>query len=131
MQKLGFTQKQQGKLSAKQVQFVQMLQVPAHHLAARVQQELMSNPSLEEEPSEEQSVAEVAPLGDKVTEFAESRRSYGSGQPLAEELVQRNMGTLELSWYEKCSSSFPCSHWHLGRILLPVTCLAVSLQKVI
>lgn len=47
MQKLNLTQSLQQKLSPQQIQFIKLLQVPTIELAARVQEELESNPLLE------------------------------------------------------------------------------------
>jgi RNA polymerase sigma-54 factor len=48
MQKLNLTQSLSQKLSPQQIQFIKLLQVPTMELAARIEQELESNPLLEE-----------------------------------------------------------------------------------
>ena len=48
MQKLGLNQSLQQKLSPQQIQFIKLLQVPTAELEARVEEELESNPALEE-----------------------------------------------------------------------------------
>jgi len=48
MQKLGLTQSLQQKLSPQQIQFIKLLQIPTAELEARIEEELESNPILEE-----------------------------------------------------------------------------------
>ncbi len=48
MQKLGLTQSLQQKLSPQQIQFIKLLQIPTAELEARIEEELESNPTLEE-----------------------------------------------------------------------------------
>jgi RNA polymerase sigma-54 factor len=60
MQKLGLNQSLQQKLSPQQIQFIKLLQVPTAELESRVEEELESNPALEEgqeerEQSDEQT----------------------------------------------------------------------------
>lgn len=56
MQKLGLNQSLQQKLSPQQIQFIKLLQVPTAELESRIEEELESNPALEE--GEEKEVAE-------------------------------------------------------------------------
>ena len=48
MQKLGLNQSLQQKLSPQQIQFIKLLQVPTAELEGRIEEELESNPALEE-----------------------------------------------------------------------------------
>lgn len=48
MQKLGLNQQLQQKLSPQQIQFIKLLQVPTAELESRIEEELESNPALEE-----------------------------------------------------------------------------------
>lgn len=52
MQKLGLSQHLQQKLSPQQIQFIKLLQVPTAELEGRIEEELESNPALEEGPDE-------------------------------------------------------------------------------
>lgn len=56
MQKLGLNQSLQQKLSPQQIQFIKLLQVPTAELESRIEEELESNPALEE--GEEKDVQE-------------------------------------------------------------------------
>ena len=56
MQKLGLNQSLQQKLSPQQIQFIKLLQVPTAELESRIEEELESNPALEE--GEEKEVPE-------------------------------------------------------------------------
>ncbi len=53
MQKLSLTQSLQQKLSPQQIQFIKLLQVPTAELESRVEEELETNPALEEGKNEE------------------------------------------------------------------------------
>jgi len=53
MQKLGFNQSLQQKLSPQQIQFIKLLQVPTAELEGRIEEELEINPALEEGMDEE------------------------------------------------------------------------------
>ena len=57
MQKLGLIQTLSQKLSPQQIQFIKLLQVPTVELETRIEEELETNPALEEgrEEPEEQS----------------------------------------------------------------------------
>jgi RNA polymerase sigma-54 factor len=48
MQKLGLSQTLSQKLSPQQIQFIKLLQVPTAELEARIEEELETNPALEE-----------------------------------------------------------------------------------
>jgi RNA polymerase sigma-54 factor len=48
MQKLGLNQSLQQKLSPQQIQFIKLLQIPTSELEMRIEEELESNPALEE-----------------------------------------------------------------------------------
>lgn len=58
MQKLGLSQTLSQKLSPQQIQFIKLLQVPTAELDARIEEELESNPALEE--GKEESSDDVA-----------------------------------------------------------------------
>ncbi len=64
MQKLGLNQSLQQKLSPQQIQFIKLLQVPTAELEGRIEEELESNPALEE--GEEKEVQEDANSEDEV-----------------------------------------------------------------
>src|SRR6478609_563822 len=53
MQKLGFNQSMQQKLSPQQIQFIKLLQVPTAELEQRIEEEMELNPVLEEGEQEE------------------------------------------------------------------------------
>ena len=53
MQKLNLSQTLSQKLSPQQIQFIKLLQVPTAELDARIEEELESNPALEEGKDEE------------------------------------------------------------------------------
>ncbi len=53
MQKLGFSQNLQQRLSPQQIQFIKLLQVPTAELSSRIEEELEINPALEEGADEE------------------------------------------------------------------------------
>ena len=53
MQKLGLSQQLQQKLSPQQIQFIKLLQVPTAELESRIEEEIESNPALEEGNQEE------------------------------------------------------------------------------
>lgn len=65
MQKLGLNQSLQQKLSPQQIQFIKLLQVPTAELESRIEEELESNPALEEgedkEVPEDSNTEEEAP----------------------------------------------------------------------
>jgi len=56
MQKLTLSQSLQQKLSPQQIQFIKLLQVPTAELDTRIEEELESNPALEEGKSEDDNV---------------------------------------------------------------------------
>lgn len=62
MQKLGLVQTLQQKLSPQQIQFIKLLQVPTAELDARIEEELETNPALEEGPED---VSETDDSGDE------------------------------------------------------------------
>ena len=53
MQKLGLIQTLQQKLSPQQIQFIKLLQIPTAELETRIEEELETNPALEEGPDDE------------------------------------------------------------------------------
>ncbi|HLF33288.1 MAG TPA: hypothetical protein VI583_03560, partial [Cyclobacteriaceae bacterium] len=56
MQKLGLIQTLQQKLSPQQIQFIKLLQIPTVELETRIEEELETNPALEEGPEEDEPV---------------------------------------------------------------------------
>ena len=52
MQKLGLTQTLSQKLSPQQIQFIKLLQIPTTELETRIEEELETNPALEEGPDQ-------------------------------------------------------------------------------
>lgn len=58
MQKLGLNQSLQQKLSPQQIQFIKLLQVPTAELESRIEEELESNPALEEGQEEREQADE-------------------------------------------------------------------------
>jgi RNA polymerase sigma-54 factor len=56
MQKLGLIQTLQQKLSPQQIQFIKLLQIPTAELETRIEEELETNPALEEGPEEDEPV---------------------------------------------------------------------------
>lgn len=60
MQKLGLNQSLQQKLSPQQIQFIKLLQVPTAELESRIEEELESNPALEEGQEEREQSDEPA-----------------------------------------------------------------------
>lgn len=58
MQKLGFSQLLQQKLSPQQIQFIKLLQVPTAELESRIEQELEINPALEEGKEEPEEISQ-------------------------------------------------------------------------
>ena len=55
MQKLGLIQTLSQKLSPQQIQFIKLLQIPTTELETRIEEELETNPALEEGPEENES----------------------------------------------------------------------------
>jgi len=70
MQKLGLNQSLQQKLSPQQIQFIKLLQVPTAELENRIEEELESNPALEE--GEEKEVQEDPNSEEEVPETTAS-----------------------------------------------------------
>ena len=54
MQKLGLIQTLQQKLSPQQIQFIKLLQIPTAELDTRIEEELETNPALEEGPDDDE-----------------------------------------------------------------------------
>src|SRR5687768_1042197 len=70
MQKLGLNQSLQQKLSPQQIQFIKLLQVPTAELENRIEEELETNPALEE--GEEKEVQEDSNTEEEVPEQTSS-----------------------------------------------------------
>ena len=68
MQKLGLNQSLQQKLSPQQIQFIKLLQVPTAELESRIEEELESNPALEE--GEDKEVPEDSNTDEEIPEPA-------------------------------------------------------------
>ena len=99
MQKIGFKQKQQGKLSPRQVQFVQLLQVPAEAMLARIQEEVEENPTLEVDQSKE-DISEQKTDEHLPTEGGLQMRRRGP-LSVSEEMLKSELGTLKPSLHEQ------------------------------
>ena len=70
MQKLGLNQSLQQKLSPQQIQFIKLLQVPTAELENRIEEELVTNPALEE--GEEKEVQEDSNTDEELPEQTSS-----------------------------------------------------------
>src|SRR5690606_9864975 len=82
MQKLGLVQTLQQKLSPQQIQFIKLLQVPTAELEGRIEEELETNPALEEG-------AEEAPEADDNTdEFDEDYKDNEDSDLSFEDYLQ-------------------------------------------
>ncbi|NJN24699.1 MAG: RNA polymerase factor sigma-54 [Cyclobacteriaceae bacterium] len=68
MQKLGLIQTLSQKLSPQQIQFIKLLQVPTVELETRIEEELESNPALEEGREEGEEIADQADEFEEKTE---------------------------------------------------------------
>ncbi len=69
MQKLGLIQSLQQKLSPQQIQFIKLLQIPTAELETRIEEELETNPALEEGADEEEAESvQTDDENDNVTE---------------------------------------------------------------
>lgn len=71
MQKLGLSQSLQQKLSPQQIQFIKLLQVPTAELEARIEEELESNPALEEGGDDDKDVSD-SPVDEEYQETSGS-----------------------------------------------------------
>ena len=76
MQKLGLIQTLGQKLSPQQIQFIKLLQVPTIELETRIEEELETNPALEEGREEPEEQAEQAEELEEKTEPAEEEISF-------------------------------------------------------
>lgn len=95
MQKLTVTQTTLQKLSPQQIQFIKLLQVPTVELAARIEEELESNPLLEEGRDDEP----VMDSNEQTDEYASEQDDYGDdeyendySEDLYDPMEQVNMG---------------------------------------
>lgn len=100
--RLRLKQAQQTKLSPRQVQFAAMLQVPADALRERVQEELASNPTLEEEKSEDEAIpsSAEAPTAESYSSSSPSSKKY-TARPLSEDILKGDTTPLQPSSHEK------------------------------
>ncbi len=71
MQKLNLQQSLSQKLSPQQIQFIKLLQIPTVELEARIEEELESNPALEEGREEN---------NDEFDEYGSSEEDYGADE---------------------------------------------------
>ena len=71
-QKLNLIQTLSQRLSPQQIQFIKLLQVPTAELAARIEEELESNPALEEGKAEEEKIANLEEYDDHKDDNAAS-----------------------------------------------------------
>ncbi len=76
MQKLGLFQTLSQKLSPQQIQFIKLLQVPTIELETRIEEELETNPALEEGIEEPDEQAEQAEEFEEKTESNEEEISF-------------------------------------------------------
>lgn len=82
MQKLGLKHTLSQKLSPQKLQLIKLLQVPSAAMQARIEQEIASNPALEEDVSEELLAAEG--LEEEDSWSAVSQDNIGHGQKMRE-----------------------------------------------
>ncbi|MCG8307177.1 MAG: RNA polymerase factor sigma-54 [Cytophagales bacterium] len=76
MQKLGLIQTLSQKLSPQQIQFIKLLQVPTVELEARIEEELESNPALEEGREEPEDQSDQNEEFDEKTDAADDEISF-------------------------------------------------------
>ena len=76
MQKLGLIQTLSQKLSPQQIQFIKLLQVPTMELETRIEEELETNPALEEGREEPEEQAEQTEEIEEKSEVAEDDISF-------------------------------------------------------
>ena len=76
MQKLGLIQTLGQKLSPQQIQFIKLLQVPTLELDTRIEEELETNPALEEGREEPEEQTEQAEEIEEKTETSEDEISF-------------------------------------------------------
>jgi RNA polymerase sigma-54 factor len=92
-QKLGLKQKLQFKLSPQQIQLMKLLQLSVADLNQRVQEELESNPILEEENYDNQS-EEVSDTGNDEIEYDDYLNEYLEDDPVTYKMTA-DVGTRE------------------------------------
>ena len=92
-QKLGLKQKMQFKLSPQQIQLMKLLQLSVADLSQRVQEELESNPVLEEENYDNQT-EEVADSGNDEIEYDDYLNEYLEDDPVTYKMTA-DTGTRE------------------------------------
>lgn len=76
MQKLGLIQTLSQKLSPQQIQFIKLLQVPTMELETRIEEELETNPALEEGREEPEEQAEQTEEFEEKAETADDEISF-------------------------------------------------------
>ncbi|MCK5468049.1 MAG: RNA polymerase sigma-54 factor, partial [Cyclobacteriaceae bacterium] len=76
MQRLGLIQTLSQKLSPQQIQFIKLLQVPTLELDTRIEEELETNPALEEGREEPEEQTEQAEEIEEKTETSEEEISF-------------------------------------------------------
>lgn len=76
MQKLGLIQTLSQRLSPQQIQFIKLLQVPTMELETRIEEELESNPALEEGSEESEDQAEQTDEIEEKNETTEDEISF-------------------------------------------------------
>ena len=87
MQKLGLNQIMTQKLSPQQIQFIKLLQIPTAELDSRVEEELESNPALEE-GKEEEKEEEINIDGELDDPFDQDESSENEGEDYDEDPVK-------------------------------------------
>lgn len=99
MQKLNLTQTLSQKLSPQQIQFIKLLQVPTVELAARIEQELESNPVLEEgkDDLEEENL-----IGNEEEDYDdyEDGDDLMDADPIEEVNIDEYLGSEDLAGYK-------------------------------
>ena len=76
MQKLSLTQSLQQKLSPQQIQFIKLLQVPTAELESRVEEELETNPALEEGKNDEKEEYDESDDFEESPDLTENLEEY-------------------------------------------------------
>jgi len=76
MQKLSLTQSLQQKLSPQQIQFIKLLQVPTAELESRVEEELETNPALEEGKNDEKEEYDDSDDFEETPDLTENLEEY-------------------------------------------------------
>ncbi|WP_027002175.1 RNA polymerase factor sigma-54 [Hugenholtzia roseola] len=104
MQKLGLKQTQLQKLSPQQIQFIKLLQIPTAELESRIEEELESNPALEE--GREEPVAEkTEEYEENFEEYEDFEESYDETNPMEEIKLEDYLQQDDVASYKTQSES--------------------------